>query len=254
MLSTPEIDCGRNVLLSMCQSQFHSRGIRLGSTPTDHPCCSPGIILFEVVIIWREQAGERERGVVASRVVRSILAMALSLAVAVLTAAPASAHSELIAIDPAPDSVAMSSPGSITLTFNQQINPEFATVSLSDSAQRRLTTTETMVTGQRVEVAVTAKLPAGRYSVAYRVVSADGHPISGQSAFTVVAAPATPASAAVGQTTSASAPYDPANPRASEGPRQAPKQNWVLIGVMSVLGLAVGTIGVLLMRRGRNGS
>jgi len=185
---------------------------------------------------------------------RSAVAIGLVAAALLSPAAPASAHSELNSVNPAADSVITSSPSSIDLVFNQEINSDFATVNLSDSSQRPWAGTKITVTGSSVTAPVTSKLPPGRYTVAYRVVSADGHPISGQSSFTVGAG-AVPSASANGRESASSTAatsstaYDPANPKASEGPRRGRGPNWVLISVMAVLGLTLGTIGVLLVRR-----
>ncbi|MBK9476329.1 MAG: copper resistance protein CopC [Tetrasphaera sp.] len=75
----------------------------------------------------------------------------------------------------------------IELVFNEKVQPNFLQVALTGPAGA-LTLPPPTADG----ATVTQKLPeltAGTYRAAYRVVSADGHPISGTISFTVKATP-----------------------------------------------------------------
>ncbi|QCQ94113.1 copper resistance protein CopC (plasmid) [Rhodococcus sp. SGAir0479] len=107
----------------------------------------------------------------------------------------AQAHSALISSSPAADGVLDTSPAGVELTFNQNIQDQFANVTVTDPSGKQVGDRAPSVRGDRVLLSVTAELPAGEYTVGYRVISEDGHPISGTYKFTVVGA-ATGSSAA----------------------------------------------------------
>jgi len=89
------------------------------------------------------------------------------------------------------------------------------------------------VAGTAISVAVRPLGPAGRYTVGYRVVSSDGHPIQGSLGFTLTTAGA--ASATTGPSAS-SAPSTAAQPAADTGAGSAAVWPWVLGGVVLVAG------------------
>ncbi|MCG5441303.1 copper resistance protein CopC [Micromonospora sp. NIE79] len=136
-------------------------------------------------------------------------AAVLAVLVAVLIpASPAWAHNSLKTATPARDATLSSAPAEVALEFMQRLDPAFTTIVLTDAAKRKLPTSDPVVTGAKSTVQVTDTLPNGTYTVAYRVVSVDGHPVQGSYPFTVAdptssAAPvanvsaSTPAAAAV---------------------------------------------------------
>ena len=93
---------------------------------------------------------------------------------------------------PADQAVLASGPTELVLTFNEEINPRFAQLALSRSgdvvALNPATATGTVLR------ATLADPGPGTYRIAYRVVSADGHPISGETSFTVTGPTRTPTS------------------------------------------------------------
>ncbi|MEV5821612.1 copper resistance CopC family protein [Micromonospora haikouensis] len=119
-----------------------------------------------------------------------------ALAVLVAPAAPAAAHNSLASATPAADARLATPPSEITVRFLQKLNPELTTVVLSDAARRVVPTGVPVVAGTRATVTVAEPLPDGTYTVAYRVVSTDGHPVQGSYRFTV-ADPAATAAAPV---------------------------------------------------------
>lgn len=157
--------------------------------------------------------GFRRRSAQLSRLV-----LTLSFIGALLTAlAPgADAHSELESSNPAEAARLDRAPAKVTLMFNQQIAAEFASVSLTiDKGQPQQL--DPAVKGPRVAAAVpeAAALSdsAGdpvQWRVGYRVVSADGHPITGQIQF-LAPTPAT-------ETKETAAP-PPSSPSAAEQPQ-----------------------------------
>lgn len=114
------------------------------------------------------------------------LAAALAAAALLLVpASPAAAHNSLTATTPAKDAELDTAPTEITLKFLQKLDPAFTTIVLSDAAEQKVPTSEPVVTGAEGTISIDGTLANGTYTVAYRVVSADGHPVQGSYAFTV---------------------------------------------------------------------
>ena len=151
---------------------------------------------------------------------RGLSALFLSLLLGlVVGVAPASAHSRLVKISPADGSTLASSPSEIVLTFNEDVNPEFVTVKVTDGEGGSVVGAKATAKGPVVTLPVGDPIAAGTYKVTYRVVSADSHPIAGSSTFTIkgdtLAPPASPT-----PTPSASAPS--ASSSASSTPTSSP--------------------------------
>ncbi len=108
-------------------------------------------------------------------------------AVAALAAAPAaSAHATLVSSAPANDEVLARAPAKVVLRFNEAVETAFGSVRVYDGAARRVDDGGTTRPRPReVEVRVRSGLPRGTYTVAWRVVSADSHPVSGAFVFHV---------------------------------------------------------------------
>ncbi|MBQ1028620.1 copper resistance protein CopC [Micromonospora sp. C97] len=133
-------------------------------------------------------------------------AAVLAVLVAVLIpAGPAWAHNSLRAATPARDATLSSAPTEVTLEVMRRLDPTFTTIVLTDAAKRKLPTGEPVVTGATSTVRVTDTLPNGTYTVAYRVVSVDGHPVQGSYPFTV-ADPSSSAAPVANLSASAPAP------------------------------------------------
>lgn len=98
---------------------------------------------------------------------------------------PAYAHNVLRKATPAQDAELSKAPTEITLEFMQKLNPSFTTITLSDADKQQVATSEPDVSGTKGTVAIESTLANGVYTVAYRVVSTDGHPVQGSYRFTV---------------------------------------------------------------------
>ncbi|MEO9223181.1 MAG: copper resistance CopC family protein [Mycobacteriaceae bacterium] len=112
--------------------------------------------------------------------------VALALGVALLAGVgPASAHSYLVSSDPADGVSLTAGPPQVNLTFNEQLQTSFDSISVVGPDGNRWSTGDTKVAGAKVSIALTELGPVGKYTVAYRVVSADSHPVAGTVAFTL---------------------------------------------------------------------
>jgi methionine-rich copper-binding protein CopC len=124
------------------------------------------------------------------------LALGLTVALATLTAAPASAHDRILSSDPADGAQLATPPTAITLTFNTEPLPVEPQVVVSDSAGTVVTQGAPTIEGSTATLALDPAVALGgdTYTVAWRVVSSDGHPIEGTFTFTVAAQPEAPVS------------------------------------------------------------
>ncbi|MGN9764825.1 copper resistance CopC family protein [Micromonospora sp. SD12] len=121
------------------------------------------------------------RPTLAALVTAALVAAALLL----VPAAPAAAHNTLRAASPADGDRLTTPPTRVTLEFAQRLDPTFTTIALSDAARRKIPTGAPAVDGTKGTVTVDETLGEGTYTVAYRIVSADGHPVQGSYTFTV---------------------------------------------------------------------
>lgn len=109
----------------------------------------------------------------------------LAAASALLAAAPASAHEELVSTSPADGAVLDAVPAEVTLTFGEEVESLGAAVVVTDSSGARIGDGAPVVDGVTVTQALLPDAAAGAVTVAYRIVSGDGHPVSGTVAFTL---------------------------------------------------------------------
>ncbi|MFE5892401.1 copper resistance CopC/CopD family protein [Streptomyces sp. NPDC056462] len=102
--------------------------------------------------------------------------------------APASAHAALSATDPEDGAVLKSAPRDLTLSFTESVGLLDDSFRVLDPEGRRLRTGEPehgSDGGDTARVTLPGKLAEGTYTVAWRVVSADSHPVSGAFTFSV---------------------------------------------------------------------
>lgn len=139
----------------------------------------------------------------------------------------AAAHTELASSSPSDGATLDRLPERVTLTFSDEMTREYARIAVTvpDGSSTRtsgssVTTGEPRVEGKSVTLALEPSSPGGRYTVGYRVVSADGHPVSGSYTFIVKTASGASASAASPTRpadTSASSPATAAVPDEASG-------------------------------------
>lgn len=129
-----------------------------------------------------------------------VLLVAAAVSWVGLGAAPAAAHTELRSSNPAEGQRLDVAPETVELVFDQPIAEDFATVVARTGPGGEPTELAVGVDGARVSATVPPDHAGGTprnstaWTIAYRVVSEDGHPITGQLRFTVAAGPGTSAS------------------------------------------------------------
>jgi copper transport protein len=121
---------------------------------------------------------------------RGGLLATLALLLLVCFATPAAAHAELVSVTPANGVQLARPPSEIKLTFTESVNLVNDGIRLLDPVGATVPTNGPTVKGQSVSLPIPANLPDGPYVLTWRVVSSDGHPITGASSFGVGTAPA----------------------------------------------------------------
>ena len=153
-------------------------------------------------------------------------------------AGSAAAHTALASSDPANGATEGTAPTVVTLTFTEEINPAFANVVISSADGRNWISGSPLVAGPELRASVSPDLPGGGvYTVGYRVVSEDGHPVTGSLTFTVAGVPG----AAVPPSPSAdAAPSTTAGPPVSAAPIGSDTKKSIITA--GVAGLLVGAV------------
>lgn len=143
----------------------------------------------------RAMGGDRTRGL--ARPVAWLLALPVLLGFLVIGAAgPASAHASLASTNPAAGSTVPAAPASVTLRFTEGVDTGLGSVKVLDPAGKRVDTGNPdhgPGGPTTVRVMLQAGLGPGTYTVAWRVVSEDSHPIGGAFTFNIVRASASAA-------------------------------------------------------------
>ena len=145
----------------------------------------------------QRSSGSFAGGASVRRSVIVVVLMALLAAIFAAAAPAASAHNSLVSRSPAADSVLPEPPGSIELVFDQDIKDFQPKIAISITGHDPVEITP-VVDGPTVTADLaTVDLPAWKagdspvsWRIGYRVVSADGHPVTGLLNFSVGSGPA----------------------------------------------------------------
>ncbi|WP_240696422.1 copper resistance protein CopC [Cellulomonas sp. HD19AZ1] len=164
----------------------------------------------------------------------------------------ASAHDQLIDSVPGGDRRLEQAPVEIRLEFSAEVMDVGAAVVVADATGEDRATGAPVVDGQVVTVPLEPDLPDGGYTVRWRVVSSDGHPITGSIPFGVRDDPPSASPTAPSATSSTTA--DPQGPQAgAEGSTAASGDGplrTVLVAAAGA-GIAAGVYAVVLVVRRR---
>lgn len=112
-------------------------------------------------------------------------ALLLAMAGALMSAPRASAHSTLVSSKPAADEGLDEAPGQIVLTFSEPVQASTTQVAVTASSGGSAAAGDPVISGPVVTQRLAGNLPNDRYTIAYRVISVDGHPVSDALSFTV---------------------------------------------------------------------
>ena len=128
------------------------------------------------------------------------------------------AHSKLESSTPAADAKITESVKEVNLSFNENIDENLSTLKVKNAQGEAVEVSEVKVNQNTMSGTLAAPLPSGSYTVEWKIVGGDGHPVDGTYAFEVdapeaEAAPETPADteetpADTGNTPDETAPAD----------------------------------------------
>jgi len=175
---------------------------------------------------------------------KKLLLVLAAVGVVLVPATPALAHNQLVSAAPDRDATLRKAPTAVTLAFLQRLDPESTTVVVSDAGKRPVPASEPAVKAKTAAVKLDGPLDNGRYTVAYRVVSVDGHAVQGSYTFTV-ADPTPPSAAAPAPTLPSAAPS--AEPVPSAVALSAPTDSGVSAGRLAGIGAAVVVLAALVI-------
>lgn len=136
---------------------------------------------------------------------KALTVLALMVAAMIGTATPALAHNVLISTDPGKDASVDAGPAKITLTFDAPVQGgDINQISVLGPDKSQWAEGAVEISSNVVTAAVRPLGPAGIYTVGYRILSADGHPVEGEYTFTLTkAGSGTPATAGAATGTAA---------------------------------------------------
>lgn len=189
----------------------------------------------------------------ASRTAGTGALLALFVAVA---AQPAAAHDQLLDSSPGEGEHLDVAPTEVTLRFSDEILAIGPAVIVADDAGTTWTVGDPVLDGPDVVTELADDVPDGSYEVRWRVVSSDGHPITGVIPFSVgdtaptsgsetgAAAPAGPSDSSAADPAAGSA-ADPAAGSAGDQPEVAVSAADPAAGPAWVRPVVVGVLGAL---------
>ncbi len=192
----------------------------------------------------------------ASAAVRLVTAVLVAAAFVLFPAAGAQAHDELLSHTPEDGATVETMPEELTLTFSNVPVALGSVVQIQDSSGTNWADGEVQITDTEVSQPIKADAPAGEYSVVWRVVSSDAHPIEGNFSFTVESGAEGTEGASAGAGADAGA-GTPEPIETQENPADEPAGltvagqtvPWSVLGMVAVLVVLAVIIGVTAKRR-----
>ena len=155
-----------------------------------------------------------------------------------LGAGPAFAHGFVVNTDPADGSSLPTGPSTVTVTFDEPVQRGFGTLTVVGPDGNLWSTGDTRTDGNTVRIDVLPLGPAGLYTIGFRVISADSHPVTGSRSFRL----ATPGSGTPGP------PAGTATPTTTTGGSGGGVPAWAfMVGAVVVFGVGL----TLALRTGR---
>ncbi|MEV4364875.1 copper resistance CopC family protein [Nonomuraea sp. NPDC049625] len=190
--------------------------------------------------------------------IRLLVLLAITLAAVAGFGAPAFAHAGLKSSDPKDNSTVEEAISSIELVFTEDINSKYVTVVVTGPGGAKVADGKPEVKGETLTQALKPDLANGRYAIAFRVVSADGHPVAEELHFTLKAptpepTPTDTAGASTSPEPSAASPLPPSPTQVTATPAAAdstgngggtfPIVLLVVVALVVVVGVSVFVAG-----------
>ncbi len=178
-----------------------------------------------------------------NRMARLAAAVGTLLALTVAFAAPASAHDTLTGSTPKKGAT-VESPSEIELTYSGSVR--LPRVVVTDASGKEYQSGDPRAVDNKVTAGLNGVLPDGEYTVAWRVVSSDGHPIQGTYKFTVEGAPTAPAEPAEPSAAAEPPAPEPSPTNAAAADESRGSSGWLWLGAIAlVIAAAAGAVAWL---------
>lgn len=116
---------------------------------------------------------------------RLLTVLLLACSVVWVLPGAAQAHDVLVGSTPSDGARLAAGPSEVTLVFNTAVRRGYAHVNVTGPGGTSWADGNAVVHGERVSVKVLPLGAAGVYVVGYRILSSDGHPVSGKITFTL---------------------------------------------------------------------
>jgi len=171
--------------------------------------------------------------VIPRALARGITGLAIALVAVFGMAVPAHAHSVLISMTPTDGSLVMTAPTQVVLTFDENVQSLGDAISVIDPTGKRVDNGSPQVLNNTMTELLQPITVPGHYQVLYRVVSADGHPVTKELGFNYL---------------SASGPTGAPTPVDSGG------SSWLSTALVTLGIVAIAAAGFVFMRRRSAGS
>jgi methionine-rich copper-binding protein CopC len=174
----------------------------------------------------------------------SPFAVVLAVLMMLVLATPAQAHTALRRSDPK-KGAEVTGLDKVTLVFTESVR--FPVVVVNGPGAKRYEAGKPKVDGPKVIQNVVTGLPAGNYTIAWRVVADDGHPVEGEIPFTVVGTPTPSPSATSPGSADPTAPVLPSQPQTTSPSELSQGTTsgggvpaWVWVVVFGLGGIGIG--------------
>ena len=180
----------------------------------------------------------------------AVTIFALSFLIPTLfTAEPASAHAHLVKSLPSAGAVLAAGPSEVVLTFDQPIQafPGANGIVVTGPESSHWACGRARINGNTLTASMSEVGPPGGYQIDYRVLGADGHPITGSVPINIRRSASTASTASTVSTASAATAmtaFDVDRPRGL-----AAMPTWVWIALLAAIAACVGAVGRQTVRR-----
>jgi methionine-rich copper-binding protein CopC len=181
--------------------------------------------------------------------VRAVTAGVTALLVGVMGMPSAMAHASQTGSTPEAGAVLEAAPSTVEVTFDSPLMDIGAALVVRAGDGTVISDATPEVAGARIRVDVPADAGPGTYTVAFRVVSQDGHPISATFDYTVAGDEAGTAAPSAPGSPSASAPVPPSAEAVAAPMREESGGPPVALIVGGLLVLTLGVVGAIALRR-----
>lgn len=151
--------------------------------------------------------------------------------IAVGGAATATAHSNQVSSTPAADSTVATAPAEVSVEFSADLVDVGTAIVVRSAAGVTVSSGDPVVHRASITIATDADAPPGAYTVAYRVLSKDGHPITASFTYTVAGTPPSAVAVAIASTAASHGTDE-----SGGGPVLGIAIAVVLLGLLAVIG------------------